>query len=61
MRTFKEFREVEEYVQFAPAAVAGIATVAKGLSKINPSSIGNFIPYLPDRRMVGLPFSAIDC
>jgi len=49
MKTFKEFKKVDEYVQFAPAAVAGIATVAKGLSKINPSSIGSTASSVVDK------------
>jgi len=49
MKTFKEFKEVDEYVQFAPAAAAGAAAVAKGLSKINPSTIGSTASTVVDK------------
>ena len=49
MKTFKEFKEVDEYVQFAPAAAAGAAAVARGLSKINPSTIGSTTSSVVDK------------
>lgn len=49
MKTFKEFREIDEYVQFAPAAAAGAAAVARGLSKINPSTIGSTASTVVDK------------
>ena len=49
MKTFKEFREIDEYVQFAPAAAAGAAAVARGLSKVNPSTIGSTASTVVDK------------